>query len=111
MQGIDLGHFADPPDILLVGLAQSKVLDLAFLLKLDHGLPCVFHARFCVLDHPILIVEVNVVDAKIFEARFALLANVSGIGTLKDSDVVPRTKIWGVPVRTELGTKEQLRAV
>lgn len=82
LQSIDLGHVADPPDILLVGLAQSKILDLAFFLKLDHGLPCVFYARFCVLDHPILIVKVNVVDAEILEARFALLANVSGIGSL-----------------------------
>lgn len=108
LQSIDLGHLADPPDILLVGLAQSKILNLAFFLKLDHRLPCVFHARFCVLDHSILIVKVNIVDTEILEAGFALLANVSGIGTLEESDVVPWTKIGRIPVRAELGTEEQL---
>lgn len=111
MQSIDLGHLGDPPDILLVGLAQSKILNLAFFLKLNHRSPCVLYARFCVLDHSVLIVKVNAVDTEILEARFALLANISGIGTLEDSDVVPWIRVGGIPVRAELGTEEQLRAV
>jgi len=111
LQSIDFGHRADPPDILLVGLAQPKILDLAFFLKLDYGPPCVFDASFCVLDHPILIVKVNVVDAEILEARFALLADVSRIRTLEDPNLIPCTKFGGVPVRAELGAEEQLRAV